>query len=188
MSGNGKHPSLARFKKSFLGVLLTTGVLAPLMLFGAPAANAWAYSWGGSPGPYTTSAISCKWKIFGTSSNLVMTAQPPRVWARNVRAGYGNDGSWVRYNAFVVDARTGATLGQSGYSGWAYATDQTPAVFSGVTTFAKPYYGSYYVDYRIEWSTSTAATGWVAERHSSYLYYNQYNVGPFGKNSCRTSA
>lgn len=187
MAINEENSRLGRLRKSIVGLLLTLGFLTSLTLAGAPTANAYLYNGGGNPGPYTVSPVKCQWKIFGTSSNLVMTAQPPRVWAFNARSGFGNDASYVRYQAYVVDARNGNTLERSGYSGWFYATDITPANFTWTYTATKPYYGSYYIDYRIEWSTSTAATAWVAERHGSYNYIDQYNTGPFGKTSCRTT-
>jgi hypothetical protein len=180
MLGNGNTTGPRRMTQRIIGLLLTFAASASLVLLGAPSANASAYAHEGVIGLYSTDAVACKWRIHGVSSTLVMTAQPPRVWAADTASGSGNDASWVRYNAYVVDASTGTTLGEGTYSGWVVATDQTPATWAGETTFVQPFNGNYYVDYRIEFWSAVALTGWVAERHGSYLYYDQYNRGPIG--------
>ncbi|MBC9820812.1 hypothetical protein [Terrabacter sp. MAHUQ-38] len=141
-------------------------------------ASAATYASGGYVGSYAAPQIDCRHKIWGTTGVLQMTAPAPTVYARNYRAGAGNDGAYVRYAVYFVDARTGAVLNRTGWSGWSYAYDNRPAAFSGAAMYSPDWRGSYVVDYRIEWWAPGGATplGWVAHRADRYFYVAYNNV------------
>ncbi len=166
----------ARLKRSSTGLLLTGALVTPLALIGAPAANAYEYATSGTPGPYTTSAVQCVSKRWGNTHNLVMTAQPPQVWARNSLEGYGNDASLVRYTAWVADQNTGAMVELLGTSDWTYATDQNPAAFPGQIITGQPNRGNYSLEYIIEWHSGTEKTAHVGWHHTTYKYTSVYGL------------
>lgn len=171
-------------RRKLIAVLAIVLALVTVSTVAAGPAQASIYAGGGNFGGYWTPIASCQWKIYGPSSNLVMSAGAPTVFAHNSRAGGGNDSAWVRYRVFVVNANTGATISSSGYSAWSAAYDNKSAVWAGgPTVFTQPSSGQYYIDYRIEWNVN-GSTAWAADRVSSYHYYDQYNVGPFGKAFC----
>lgn len=107
---------------------------------------------------------------------------PPAIYAINYRAGFGNDFQPVRYRVFIVDRFTNRTVATSGWSGTAWAADNSPARFSGSAFFNLNPNGQYLVDYRIEWlrTSDHAVVGWVADRAVSYNYVNGFGVGLLG--------
>lgn len=157
--------------------LLALVVAAVLTLLPAPAEAA-RYAGGGYVGWHRTPDVDCRHKIWGSSSVLQMTAPPPTVYAYNARTGGGNDGAWVRYRIFLVDARTGQTLNSTGWSGFAWALDNRPAAWSGSAMFSPDARGQYVLDYRIEWWSGGASTyhGWSAYRADRYPYTAYNNV------------
>jgi hypothetical protein len=118
----------------------------------------------------------------------VASALPPSVWAPDLNAGYGNDIAWVHFSAYAVQSADGLVLDHTNFSDWSLASDQAPARWSGVITFAQHFGSEFYVDYRIEfWSYySDTMTGWVAERHGTYNYYNMFNEPAGTSSSCRS--
>ena len=161
-------------------VVTATALLSLLTLNGA--ADAAIYAAGGNWGPYTQADATCRSRIYGTSKVVDLTVPAPRVYANNAHSGSGNDWAWVRIRAFVVNASTGATVTSSGYSSWSYATDTTPATWSGTTNFSLNGNGNYRVDHRIEYWNSTTQVGWAADRITRYRLINSYGagIGTFG--------
>ena len=163
-----RHPVRQHLARLLVAVAL---VVAAVLTTVTPASAA-IYDGRGAFGAYVAPQIDCRHKVWGTTGVLQMTIPAPTVYARNYRAGAGNDGAYIRYAAYVVDARTGGVLYRTGYSGWAYAYDNRPAAFSGAAMFSPDWRGSYVVDYRIEWWApgGTAPLGWVAHRADRYFY------------------
>lgn len=170
-----------RLATSFRFLLVTATALLSLLSLNAPAQAA-IYAAGGNWGPYTQADATCRSRIYGTSKVVDLTVPAPRVFAKNVYAGSGNDWAWVRIRAFVVDANTGATVTSSGYSAWSYATDTAPATWSGTTNFSLNGNGNYRVDHRIEYWNSTVQVGWAADRINRFRLINSYgtSIGTFG--------
>jgi len=162
-------------------IVVTATALLSLVSLNAPAQAA-IYAAGGTWGPYTQADATCRSKIYGTSKVVDMSVPAPRVYARNVRTGAGNDWAWVRIRAFVVNASTGAVVTSSGYSSWSYATDAAPATWSGTTNFSLNGNGNYRVDHRIEYWNSTVQVGWAADRINRFRLINSYStsIGTFG--------
>lgn len=143
--------------------------------------HAAAYAAGGAIGPSSIGQGTCSYMRTNLNGWLQTETAPPAIYARNYTYGGGNDRQLVRYRAFLVNAYTGATVRATGYSGLAWAWDNRPAPFSGMTVLTGDWRGNYYVDYRIEWldSTGTRVLGWAAHRFVSYRYFNQ-RIGPYG--------
>ena len=132
-------------------------------------------------GYYEVGQATCRSRLYGNSQVVDLTAASPRAYAKNLHAGGGNDAAWVRFRVFVVNANTGATVTSSSYSSWARATDVSPATWSGGTVFSLTGGGSYRVETRVEWWSSTSQIGWIADRTTSYrlisVYGYAYNGG-----------
>jgi hypothetical protein len=162
-------------------LLVTATALLSLLSLNAPA-HAAIYAAGGNWGPYTQADATCRSRIYGTSKVVDISVPTPRVFANNAHYGSNNDWAWVRVRAFVVNASTGAVVTSSGYSSWSYATDVTPASWSGVTTFSMNGNGNYRVDHRIEYWNSSVQVGWVADRINRFRLINTYGagIGTFG--------
>jgi hypothetical protein len=160
-------------------------VLASLLSTVSPASAA-VYAGGGSFGASFAPTIDCRYKVWVTTGVLQMTIPAPTVYAHDYRAGAGNDGAYIRYAAYVVDARTGGTVYGTGWSGWAYAYDNRPAAFTGAATYNAAWRGNYVVDYRIEWWApgGTTPLGWVAYRADRYSYVDYYSVARGVFTSC----
>jgi hypothetical protein len=147
-----------------LVVASVVGVVGP--------ANAVTWTSSGAVGPSYTPQIDCRHKIYGTTGVLQMTAPAPTVYARDYRAGAGNDGAYVRYVAYLMDARTRAILASTAYSGWSYAYDNRPAAFSGAAQFSPDWRGSYLIGYGIEWWApgGSAPLGATFQTSDRYFY------------------
>jgi hypothetical protein len=170
--------SLIRFVLAPAAVLLT-------LMAGTGAAEAYPYAASGAWGPYVAnSPVDCRHKVFGASSLLHMYAPAPAVFAKNRRAGGGNDAAWVRFRTFLVDYKTGQTLARNGWSAWVRAYDNRAARWNGSQFFSADARGMYRVDYRIEFWNQTSMIGWVADRSTNYYYYDNGNVGPIGMGAC----
>ena len=159
-------------------VVILVAVLA-LQVIAAPAAHAYVYSSGGAPGTSRVYRGACRFMRTNLNGWLRTVTDPPDIYARNYRYGYGNDSQYVRYRAFLVNAYTGATVDSTGYTAWTLARDNAPAQFTGYTVFDAYWRGNYVVDYRIEWWAGGGVSGWAAQRIDSYNAYYQ-NVGPEG--------
>ena len=148
-----------------------------LTTVGAAPAQAYEYRSGGDTGHSNTSGTGkCKQTTWRT---LVVSAEPPAVTGVDLLGG-AKDYTWVRYKAYLVNAYNGATVEQTGWSGWLQAADNQVATWSGISTLSGDLRGNYVMDYRIEWWNSTRQLGWEAHRVGKYNFYNDYNVGPFG--------
>jgi hypothetical protein len=164
--------------RSVYRTLAATLAALALVLIGASHASADITGGSGAVAGYSVPTGSCKYN--GVNGTLTISVAPPQVYAKNVYAGANNDSAYIRYRVFAVDANTGNTIASSGYSGYGYATDVTPARFSGSTAFSQTWRGNYRLVIRIEWWNSTQLKGWLDERLTRYNYYNQYNAGPYG--------
>jgi hypothetical protein len=172
-----------RTARRLASVAVAAAVVIPIA--GASAAQAVTMDRVGAPGTYTTYQASCESRLFANSRVVSMSAPPPRVFARNNRAGAGNDWSWVRYRAMVRNESTGALVVASGYSGWSYATDVSPATWSGWDSFQVA--GSsvpYRILYIIEWWNSTTQTGAVSDSLQSYRLTDQTSISRSTWHSC----
>ena len=170
-------------------VLLTlplAALLALASLLAATPAQAAIYAGSGSFGYHAVPQIDCRHKTYGTTGVLEMTAAPPTVYTANFRAGAGNDGSYVRYAVFLVDYNTKQTLASSSYSAFAWAADNAPARWSGVSQFSPNWRGRYLIDYRIEWWNpgASAPYAWSAYRADRYFYVAANNVAGGVWESC----
>lgn len=143
------------------------------------------YAASGTWGPFDIPTPSCKQRLNSNIFSSITTAYPPRVFAKNLRAGWGNDAAWVRYAVYYVNQSTGATESTSSWSGWSRATDNTPATWSGAgATFSHSSNQPHQVHYRMEFWDSTKMTGWVADRQTNYSYVTYQMYGPFKVSSC----
>lgn len=179
-------PPVAHHLRRVLVTLALTVVPALATLFAATPAHSAIYAGSGSFGYHAVPQIDCRHKVFGTSGMLQMTANPPTVYTANFRAGAGNDGSWVRYAVYLVDYNTKQVLGNTGYSGFAWATDNVPASWGGYSQFSPSWRGRYLIDYRIEWWNpgASAPYAWTAYRADRYFYVAHNNVAGGVWDSC----
>jgi hypothetical protein len=160
--------------------LLIVGAALCLTLILAAPSHAVQYASGGQIGPSSVGQGACKYMRNTVNGWLQIETAPPTIYARNSWSGSGNDWQLVRYRAFLVNAYNGTVVASTGYSGNAWAGDNTPARFSGITTFSGDWRGNYRVEYRVEWLSSTGAVvGWAAHSFNSYRYFNQM-IGPYG--------
>lgn len=139
-------------------------------------------SGGWAKGPSSIGQGSCSympaWAV------LRISAAPPNIYAANHVSGWGNEWQWVQYRALLRDYNTGAIVASTPYTSLVKAYDNSPAQFSGVTTFDASWKGHYVLDYHIQWidsrySTPGAVTGWSIQRFDNYAYYSN-RTGPYG--------
>ncbi|GAA5019342.1 hypothetical protein GCM10023258_06890 [Terrabacter aeriphilus] len=177
-----RHPVRQQLARLLAAVAL---VVAAVLATVTPASAA-IYDGRGTFGAYVAPQIDCRHKIWVATGVLQMTIPAPTVYAHNYRAGAGNDGAYIRYAAYVVDAWTGGVLYRTGWSGWSYAYDNRAAAFSGAATYSPDWRGNYVVDYRIEWWApgGTAPLGWVAHRADRYPYADVYTIARGVFSSC----
>jgi hypothetical protein len=136
----------------------------------------------GATGPSAVGRGSCEYlPVWGS---LRTNVAPPAIYARNYRAGGGNDWQYVRYSVSLIDAVSGAVVQQGGYSGTTVAWDNSPARFTGQTSFVANWRGNYRALFMIEWLDTTGRTilGRAYERVDSYTYYSN-GAGPFSPGS-----
>lgn len=148
--------------------------LVALGVLGVSPAGAATMSSSGSIGTATIPQGVCRY--LGAWNQLNIETAPPSIYARNNRPGAGNDSQWVRYQVFLEV--NGKPVRASSYSGFAIAYDNSPAKFSGLTTFAAVPDGSRLL-VGIEWWNSTTKLGELVYRVDSYIHYSN-NVGPYG--------
>jgi hypothetical protein len=156
---------------------VVTAVLAVLAV-NAPAADAAYITSGGRPGPVYVPRANCAFNnAWGT---LTLSTNPPTIYAPNRYSGAGNDRRLVRYRVSVVNLNTGQTVASTALSGWAWAWDNYPAQFSGVTTLRVDWRYQYSLRYRVNWYNRYGTrTGYAIHRADAYNYY-QGGIGPFG--------
>ena len=146
----------------------------------APAAHADRIASAGPIGPYATNQLHCRHRVFGGGVGVLHAiATPPRVLAPNLRAGAGNDGAWVRYATVLFNEFTGQAVTKSGWSRFAWATDNRLAPFPvGADTHVGDARGHYKVVYYIQWWRPGASQPFAQahERVQNYLYINRNNV------------
>jgi hypothetical protein len=155
-----------------------TAALVLLVCLSA-SAEAYIYAGGGYRGATNTIDAHCRYVRTNAQGYLTTSAAPPGVTGADLRAGWGNDWTWVRYRAYLVDSG-GNTLQTSGWSGWQQVRDDQAARWSGVTSFSSHWSGAYRIDLRIEWWNSSSMIGWEAHRITRYKYFDMYNIGPYG--------
>lgn len=168
--------AITRRKKALLtliaAVLTVTALTLGLTANKADAATYWST---GAVGSAQLPRGVCK--FHNAWGRLDASINAPTIYARDYRAGGGNDWAWVRYRVFVVDSR-GQTVQASSYSSWAVAYDNQPAALSGATTFQNVPNGAR-LDIRVEWWNSTSMVGALAFRVGHYNHYSGM-VGPLG--------
>jgi hypothetical protein len=155
-------------RRTATALLAAVAALVAVLVGAAGPASAAIFAGNGSWGYYDIGQATCRSRLYGNSKVVELTAASPRAVAKNLHAGAGNDAAWVRFRVFVVDATTGATVTSSGYSSWARANDNSFATWSGTTVFSLAGTGSYRVETRVEWWSSTSQIGWIADRTTSY--------------------
>ena len=176
---------MTRIFRSLVRLALVPAVAILALIASTGAVQAYPFAASGAWGPYVADApIDCRHKVFGASSLLHMHAPAPVVYAKNIRAGGGNDAKWVRFRTFLVDHKTGQTLARNGWSDWVYAYDNRPARWNGTQFFSADARGMYNVEYRIEFWNQTSMVGWVADHSTSYNYFDNGNVGPIRMSAC----
>jgi hypothetical protein len=107
---------------------------------------------------------------------------PPAIYARNLHAGAGNDRMAVRYRSYLVS--NGRYIGRTDFSGWAIASDNQPAAFTGVQRFDSNVPAHATLVVYVEWNNGRQRVGWGAYNAPSYLW-NQGNNTPQGVfNAC----
>ncbi len=158
------------FRSLLIGLLALLGVGLAAGTAGATVAAA-----AGMIGPSGVGHAGCSNKAY--TNTLQIQVAPPTVYARNFNAGAGNDAQYVRYAVYLVNARTGATVGSTGFSGIAVAVDNAPARFTGSSFFNAASNGMYVVQIRVEWlnNARTAVVGWAAHTLDGYRYFDVYN-------------
>ena len=132
----------------------------------------------GAIGPSAVGQGKCEYlPVWG---DLRISAAAPTIYARNYRAGGGNDWQYVRIAAALINTSTGTVVQQTGFSQATVAWDNVPARFSGQSSFRAGWRGNYRVMFTIEWLDGSARTvlGRAYQRVDSYLYYSN-GVGPF---------
>lgn len=109
-----------------LRALIVSAVVAA---FAAPPAHATQpLTSGGRIGVVDVPAGECDVRpVFASHS---VRLDPPAIYARNSRRGGGNDSATVRWTTFLTDAN-GAYIQSQPFSGWASATDNRPARYTG---------------------------------------------------------
>jgi hypothetical protein len=159
-------------------LLVPPVVVAALVGFASPA-GATVVGSSGATGYSAVGPGSCEYlPVWGS---LRVNAAPPAIYARDYRAGGGNDWQYVRYSVALIDTDTGAVVQQTGFSSPTVAWDNTPAQISGQTSFQVGWRGNYRVMFTIEWLDTSARTilGRAFQRVDSYRYYDS-RIGPIG--------
>jgi hypothetical protein len=126
----------------------------------------------GAIGPSKTYVGNCRYYDYW--QDIGLTTPAPEVYARNNRAGGGNDWQWVRYRVYVINRYTGSTSSPDGWSDWQQAWDNSYARFtrqsSGALHLSAKYPHSYRLEMRVEWWNQTSMLGAVAHRITPYRY------------------
>jgi hypothetical protein len=104
---------------------------------------------------------------------------PPAIYAPNLHAGAGNDQIAVRYRSYLVS--NGRYIGRTGFSGWATASDNRPAAFTGVQRFDPNVPVRATLVVYVEWNNGRQRVGWGAYNAPSYQWIQGNNTpqGPF---------
>jgi hypothetical protein len=159
-------------------VFLMAVMIAALLGMASPAGATVVWS-SGATGYTTVSLGKCSYASVWRT--LYTSAPPPTIYATNYRTGWGNDAQYVRYSVMLIDYDSGVTLQSTGYSGIAVAWDNSPAQFSGSTSFSARAPGNYRVLFNIEWLDDSGGTvlGRAYQRVDSYRYFED-RAGPFG--------
>jgi hypothetical protein len=167
-------------RKSLRAVAATAAFAATLTVASAVPAHAALYAGDGVWGYNKPAVVTCRY--FDAWNQLRTEVPPPVAFAYNRTPGGGNDWQQVRYRLFYVDARTGLSLGSSGWSAFAWARDDAPAQWSGSTHQMFPGQSSIRVDTRIEFYNRYGAyegyTAHSADRTYFYNGYVTYGSGP----------
>lgn len=160
-------------------------VSSVLSVLGSSPAQAVLYAGAGVWGYNVPSEVTCRY--LDAWGQLRTEVTPPLAYAYDRTAGAGNDTQQVRYRLFYVDQVTGASLGSSGWSGFAWAYDNYPARWSGVTMQSFDQRKVIRVETRIEFYNGRTGVyeGWTAhtaDRYWFYPGYATYGQGPM--NAC----
>ena len=146
------------------------------MLVQPPSAAAYTLDGRGKQGATRTGPVVCKFGNYRTYGALTMAGNPPRVTGAASRRGR----EYVRYRAYVVNRSNEGVVTSTDWSAWLSARDSRYSTWNGSTTLSADWRGNYYLDYRIEWWTSTRRIGMRDLRLSPYYYYSEHNEGPMG--------
>jgi hypothetical protein len=93
-----------------------------------PPSQASTVATAGAPGVVGVISSTCDIREAWGVKNLITPA--PRIYARNLHAGPGNDAAAVRWRSVAVPVG-GGTQYSAGWSGWAVARDNQPGAYVG---------------------------------------------------------
>lgn len=112
-------------------------------------------------------------------SRLDAQSVAPRIWAPNVRRGWGNDGAYARWRLHLADS-TGRTIKAGDtYSPYGYVTDNRVGSPGGAQAFSGVADNSRLVVY-VEWRNRSAQKiGWASYHVPGYALTTG-GVGPMG--------
>ena len=146
-----------------------------------PAAHAGVIGGAGQRGASIVGQGTCKYGVFGPRGVLQVGVAQPAVSGANTRRGTRRERTWIRYRVFVTDAfRDFATVATSSWSDFIRLRQSDGGTWSSPTILDMDWRGNYGADVRIEWWNSKRMIGWRAHRVTEFLFYDQYDVGPFG--------
>jgi hypothetical protein len=136
---------------------------------------------GGKRGKSTIYRGDCKYGNNGLRGFLTTSAPSPSVTGANLRRRR-KDYTYVRFAVWLRDASGGGVLQASSWSSWIRVSDRSGLrTWRGGTEFPPhDWRGNYRLEIGIEWWTSRRRVGWRNAVLTSYNFYDQYNVGPFG--------
>jgi hypothetical protein len=171
--------------------LAAVAAVATAALAAVPAAHAsQAYDGRGLIGPVEMFEGRCTWQNFDKVMDIASPA--PRIYARNVTRGAGNDFAFVRWRVDLTDYYGRVTRRYPVYSQLGLAMDNRPATFNTLNMLQEirnvPRFSKLVV--YVEWRTgrNNARSGWATYRVPSYSL-TQGGVGPYrGLEACSEMA
>jgi hypothetical protein len=169
--------------RTLLRTLSVAALAATAIGVAAGPASARLLASGGVYGYNAVAPVTCRYMdAWGT---LRAEVPPPTAYAFNRTAGAANDWQQVRYRHHFMDVRTGAELGRTGWSGWAWARDDVAAAWTGSTMQSYGWRAVFRVETRIEfYGRSGAYEGWTAHTADTYRLHRGYTTYPALGDSC----
>jgi hypothetical protein len=162
------------------GVGITAALALALALAVAAPASAYDLIDRGKTGRSAAKVGSCKYGVYGPNGILTVGIDSPVVTGANTRRRTRRERTWVRYRVDVTNAGGSyETLMESGYSDF-FRVRQNKRYSLPGSTFNMDWRSYYGADVLIEWWNSTRRIGYRWHRLEQFLYFDNYNRGPWG--------
>jgi hypothetical protein len=160
--------------------IITGALLAGALLIPVVPAQAQVTGGAGWRGSSYLPQADCKYSNNGLRGWLTASVSGPSVTGTNTSRRRHYERSWARYAVWLVGVYSGSTYAVSNWSSWLRVRERSWRSWNGITALSADWAGDYRLEVRFEWWRNGRRIGWRSHRITSYRYFDQYNVGPYG--------